>query len=97
VVTTENADDSEKLEKQHDFLKRVGQAASVAGIDLTVKFDDTIHDRSIVSNSGWRINLGRGLDIFQYASSDAFDLAGKVQQYRQVKAFGVTYIRDAEQ
>ncbi len=57
-----------------------------------MKFDATIHDRSIVANSGWRMNLGRGLDIFQYVASDAFDLAAKLQQYRQVKAFGVTYI-----
>lgn len=48
----------------------------------------------IVANSGWRINLGRGLDIFQYVANDAFDLAVKLQQYRQVKAFGVTYIRE---
>ena len=40
------------------------------------------------------INLGRGLDIFQYVANDAFDLAAKLQQYRQVKAFGVTYIRE---
>lgn len=96
VITTENAADPEKLQKQRDFLRRVGEAASVAGIDLAVKFDDTIHDRSIVANSGWRINLGRGLDIFQYVSSDAFDLAGKVQQFRQVKAFGVTYISEPQ-
>ena len=45
-----------------------------------------------MADSGWRINLGRGLDIFQYVPNDAFDLAVKLQQYRQVKAFGVTYI-----
>jgi ATP-dependent Lon protease len=59
-----------------------------------VELDGTIHDRSIVASSGWRINLGRGLDIFQFVSSDAFDLAGKIQEYRQVKAFGITYIKE---
>jgi hypothetical protein len=29
---------------------------------------------------------------FQFVANDAFDLAVKLQQYRQVKAFGVTYI-----
>ena len=80
-----------------EFLLRVKQAAAVAGINLDVKFDGSIHDRSIVANSGWRINLGRGLDIFQFVANDAFDLAVKFQQYRQVKAFGVTYIREAEE
>jgi ATP-dependent Lon protease len=95
LVTSENTDGPEKLQKQMEFLLRVKQAAAVAGINLDVKFDATIHDRSIVANSGWRINLGRGLDIFQYVASDAFDLAAKLQQYRQVKAFGVTYIRES--
>ncbi|WP_270886875.1 BREX system Lon protease-like protein BrxL [Pedococcus sp. 5OH_020] len=94
LVTSENTDGPEKLQKQMEFLLRVKQAAAVAGITLDVKFDGTIHDRSIVANSGWRINLGRGLDIFQYVANDAFDLAVKLQQYRQVKAFGVSYIRE---
>jgi len=95
LVTGESTEGAEKLQKQMEFLLRVKQAAAVAGITLDVKFDDSIHDRSIVANSGWRINLGRGLDVFQYVASDAFDLAAKLQQYRQVKAFGVTYIREA--
>lgn len=94
LVTSENTDGPEKLQKQMEFLLRVKQAAAVAGIDLDVKFDATIHDRSIVANSGWRMNLGRGLDIFQYVANDAFDLAAKIQEYRQVKAFGITYIRE---
>lgn len=94
LVTSENTEGPEKLQKQMEFLLRVKQAAELAGITLDVKFDATIHDRSIVSNSGWRINLGRGLDIFQFVANDAFDLAVKLQQYRQVKAFGVTYIRE---
>lgn len=94
LVTSEVTDAPEKLQKQLEFLLRVKQAAAVAGITLDVKFDATIHDRSIVANSGWRINLGRGLDIFQFVPNDAFDLASKLQKYRQVKAFGVTYIRE---
>nr|WP_264319251.1 BREX system Lon protease-like protein BrxL [Phycicoccus mangrovi] len=96
LITSENTDGPEKLQKQMEFLLRVKQAAAVAGVTLDVKFDDTIHDRSIVANSGWRINLGRGLDIFQYVANDAFDLAAKLQQYRQVKSFSVTYIREGD-
>ncbi|WP_163541999.1 BREX system Lon protease-like protein BrxL [Occultella kanbiaonis] len=96
LVTSESTDGPEKLQKQMEFLLRVKQAAAVAGITLEVRFNATIHDRSIVANSGWRINLGRGLDIFQFVTNDAFDLAVKLQQYRQVKAFGVTYIPEGE-
>lgn len=34
------------------------------GVNLTYEFQD-LHDRHIVSNNGWRIHLGRGLDIFE--------------------------------
>ena len=52
-----------------------------------------IHDRSIVTDTGWKMLLGRVLDIFQYVTGDTFDLASRLQEYRQVKAFGVTYVR----
>jgi ATP-dependent Lon protease len=37
---------------------------SEMGIKLTYEYQD-LHDRHIVSNTGWRIQLGRGLDIFE--------------------------------
>ena len=52
--------------------------------------------RSIITATGWKIVLGRGLDIFQYVTGDAFDLATRLQEYRQVKAFGVTYLRTGD-
>jgi len=97
LTTGENTDGAEKLQKQMEFLLRVKQGAAVAGINLDVEFNDTIHDRSIVADSGWRINLGRGLDMFQFVANDALDLAVKLQKYRQVKAFGVTYIREIQE
>lgn len=92
LVTTESTEGEEKVRKQLEFLLRVKDAATTAGITLDVALEPGLHDRSIVANNGWRIVLGRGLDIFQYASGDAFDLASRLQQYRQVKAFGVTYV-----
>ena len=74
-------------------IQKVRQGASVGGVALDVTFDGSIHDRSFVTDTGWRILLGRGLDIFQYVTSDAFDLASRRQEYRQVKAFGITYVR----
>ncbi len=57
------------------FLLRVKQGVAVAGINLDVRFDASIHDRSIVANSDWHMHLGRGLDIFQFVPNDAFDVA----------------------
>ncbi|WP_457966860.1 BREX system Lon protease-like protein BrxL [Arthrobacter sp. D1-29] len=94
LVTSENTEGQDKLRKQYELLLKVKQGASVAGINVDIVFDGAIHDRSILTDTGWRILLGRGLDIFQYITGDAFELATKLQEYRQVKAFGITYIRD---
>lgn len=94
LVTSENTEGQDKLRKQYELLLKVKQGASVAGINVDIVFDGAIHDRSILTDTGWRILLGRGLDIFQYITGDAFELATRLQEYRQVKAFGITYIRD---
>jgi ATP-dependent Lon protease len=93
LVTSENDGGEDKVRKQLEFLLKVKQGAAAGGINLDVSFDDTIHDRSIVTDTGWKILLGRGLDIFQFVTGDAFDLATRRQEYRQVKAFSVTYMR----
>jgi len=74
------------------MLKEIQDSASAAGITLTVTWDETIHDRSIRADNGWTILLGRGLDIFQKGSGSQYDLAARRQEFRQVVAFGVTYI-----
>ncbi len=58
------------------------------------KVDETIHDRSIRTDDGWKLILGRGLDIFQKGSGSQFDLGSRRQEFRQVFAFGITYIRE---
>ena len=82
-------------ENQLDFFEQIQLSAQTAGITFTWEFDstETIHARSIVTDTGWKISLDRGLDIFQqYAMNDAFSLANKLQEYRSCKAFEVTYI-----
>lgn len=83
-------------EKQQSNLAAVETAGAAAGIKFTWEFDatNTIHARHIVSDTGWKISLDRGLDIFQkFEMNDAFSLANRLQIYRQVKAFEVTYLR----
>jgi len=93
LITSEETDSDELASKQIELLAKVRQGAAVGGVAFDVTFDGSIHDRSIVTDTGWRILLGRGLDIFQYVTGDAFDLASRRQEYRQVKAFGITYVR----
>ena len=97
LVTVENQDGPEKLQKQFEYLLQIKQSAAVLGIVFDVEFVEpqAIHDRSITTDTGWKILLGRGLDIFQRMSDSPFDLATKYQKYRELKGFGITYLRDS--
>ncbi|MCI1746863.1 MAG: BREX system Lon protease-like protein BrxL [Acidipropionibacterium sp.] len=81
-------------QKQLQMLKQIVQGAAQQGVKVRVAKDPGGHDRWIRTNAGWRINLGRGLDIFQKSEGGWFDLATSRQEFRQVRAFGVTYIRE---
>ncbi len=46
-------------------LKMVGSSLLDHGIELNLKFSDTLHDREIRLDNGWTIQMGRGFDIYQ--------------------------------
>jgi len=95
LVTVENQDGPEKVQRQLEYLLQIKKSAGVLGIVFDVELVDptAIHDRSITTDTGWKILLGRGLDIFQRMSESPFDLATKYQKYRELKGFGITYLR----
>ena len=64
-------------------------------IELTFDFDRNQHDRSIQTDTGWRIILGRGLDIFKKPEGK-FTLGFVDQTKRACKATTITYTRIEE-
>ncbi|MGV0731534.1 BREX system Lon protease-like protein BrxL [Mycolicibacter sinensis] len=95
AVTLVTKEDKPEYEQQQLLmLKAIQDGAASAGIKFNVKWDAAIHDRSIRADNGWKILLGRGLDIFQKGSGSQFDIGARRQEFRQVVAFGVTYIRE---
>ena len=81
-------------DKQDDFLGQIQIASAEANITFSWRFDDRIHARHIMTDTGWKISLDRGLDIFQrYEMNDSFSLGNRVQAQRSVKQFEVTYLR----
>lgn len=86
--------DEEFPDRQIDNLNQVQATFGTLGITLTYEFSDTGHDRSIVTDTGWRITLGRGLDIYQrYSDSDWLNPLTRQQKLRRVKEFSITYQR----
>ncbi|WP_141013092.1 BREX system Lon protease-like protein BrxL [Nocardioides sambongensis] len=94
LVTKEDKGD---FQQQHLLmLKDIQDGAASFGIKFNVEWDETIHDRSITTDNGWKILLGRGLDIFQKGSGSQYDMGARRQEFRQVVAFGVTYIKESQ-
>ncbi|TPW73215.1 BREX system Lon protease-like protein BrxL [Schumannella sp. 10F1B-5-1] len=87
-------EDPEYEAKQLRMLSDIVQGAAKQGVKLDIAKDPGGHDRWIRTDTGWRINLGRGLDIFQKSDSGWFDFSLSRQEFRQVRAFGITYMRD---
>lgn len=88
--------DEFKKAQQEEFFETMKQTCEPLGIKFTWFFDDTnsIHARHITTNTGWKILLDRGLDIFQqYDMNNAFAIANRMQQFRSCKAFEITYLK----
>jgi ATP-dependent Lon protease len=61
------------------------------GINLVYKFENN-HDRFIEANNGWKITLGRGLDIFE-KTEGRFNVADMDQTKRKCKVCEITYFK----
>ena len=86
----------EYVEQQLKFLQSMEVTGLTQGIWFSWEFDASVHDRSIMTDTGWKIILGRGLDIFRWFDvNDAFDFQNRLQGCRAVRGFYVTYVRVA--
>lgn len=93
------APDPEDLERQAGYLEQIRDGIAPLGVEFTWTFDgtSTIHARHLVTDTGWKILLDRGLDVFQRADlNNGFSPANRHQRFRPVKAFEVTYLHEGK-
>ncbi|WP_236238646.1 BREX system Lon protease-like protein BrxL [Pseudomonas rhodesiae] len=93
VVTVE---DEFNGERQTENLQKIAEACASVGIQFTWAYDTggARHESDITTDTGWKIALGRGLDVFQrFELNDVFSFANRLQQQRQCKEFSVTFVR----
>ena len=95
TITLDTVSDERRPDTQEDCLEQIKTACKTEGITFswTYRPKAELHDRSIVTDTGWRIVLGRGLDIFYPFESNAFNLQNRLQDRRQCRSFGIDYIR----
>ena len=96
VVSLITVEDEFKGDQQREFFEKIQNEMFTVGVKFAFSFDNSgsQHARHIVTDTGWKISLDRGLDIFQqYDMNDAFQLSNRQQKQRSCKAFEITYIR----
>lgn len=93
IMLTTGVDYSEP-ERQKEFLDQVYEICKAQGINFDYKFDGNQHDRWIKTDTGWRINLGIGLDVFQgMGPYTPISFGNEMQELRSLKQFGISYHR----
>ena len=84
--------DEEFLESSRLAFEELADSLESLGITLKYTFSETLHDRCIEMNNGWKIILGRGLDIWQ-KTNGRYDIAEVYQEKRLCKEFDITVVR----
>lgn len=81
----------EYLDDSESNFEELASAVQELGIHLTYRLENH-HDRYIAADNGWKITLGRGLDIFEKIEG-RFNVADIDQTKRKCKSCEVTYLR----
>ncbi|MDC0635231.1 hypothetical protein OAP33_03245 [Flavobacteriaceae bacterium] len=81
----------EYLEDSKTSLEELAINVKSIGINLTFRFENN-HDRFIAADNGWKITLGRGLDIFEKIE-ERFSVADIDQTKRKCKACEMTFLK----
>jgi len=88
----------EKHEKQLECLEMLVSTAPDLGITFTYEVvpKSQLHARHILTDHGWKINMDRGLDIFQqFDANNMLAPASRIPALRACKPFEITYLKKA--
>lgn len=88
--------DPESCIKQEEHLNQIVNSFTGSRIAFSWELDHSanFHARSIITDTGWKITIDRGLDIFQKFESGPFSLEQALQEARLTRGVEVTYIRN---
>jgi ATP-dependent Lon protease len=97
LITAAESESKEKLEKQMENLGQVQNSFAETATPFSFEFSTSpnFHARSIRTDTGWKITLDRGLDIFQWFEHSAFNAATNLQEARMTKGCEVSFIRQS--
>lgn len=91
VITWNEPDEMLKITSEN--LEEISDSVFDLGIKLSWDFNPNQHDRYIETDNGWKIILGRGLDIF-LKPEGRFNVADLWQEKRKCRACEITYVKN---
>jgi len=86
--------DLDSCVKQEENLNQIVESFTGSRVAFSWEFDHNpnFHDRNITTDTGWKITMDRGLDIFQKFESGPFSLEQAIQEARLTRGVEVTYL-----
>lgn len=93
VHVSTGADSDEKAAEAIDAFDDIAGDLAPLGIELTYDFNAP-HDRNIITDTGWHIGLGRGLDIYDKIGS-RYSLARQNPLRRRCKPCDIQFNRSS--
>ncbi len=87
--------DPETCIKQSEHLTQIATSFTGSRVVFTWALDanTNFHARSIVTDTGWKITIDRGLDIFQRFESGPFSVEQAIQEARLTRGAEVSYLK----
>lgn len=87
--------DMDTCVKQEENLNQLLETFTGSRVAFSWDLDHSphFHARSITTDTGWKITIDRGLDLFQRFETGAFSLEQAVQEARLTRGAEVNYVR----
>ena len=81
--------------KQEENLNQIVATFTGSKVAFSWEYDHSpnFHARNIVTDTGWKITIDRGLDFFQKYETGAFSLEQAIQEARLTRGAEITYLR----
>lgn len=88
--------DPDSCVRQEENLNQIAEAFDGSRVAFSWKFNHnpSFHARSITTDTGWKILIDRGLDMFQRYETGPFSLEQALQDTRLTRRTEITYLRN---
>lgn len=95
AVHLKTQSDMDSCVKQEENLNTLANSFTGSRIAFSWEFDHSpnFHARNITTDTGWKITIDRGMDIFQKYETGPFSLEQAMQEARLTRGAEITYLR----